>query len=198
MTPPSPPPPRLPLSPPLPSRCINWWYCSRAMWEWPGGWRQSRDCSSDVTLIRVSPSRCWTTVYRGKQGLLSQCVCIASRRSSPLPAITNYNIIIMAGPRVELQPYSPTLTTIQTGQTGSEFSSNQLNTNQTVQLEEDCPSNGNIMYMYLCCFALFVCLTLLASFFFPSHLSFKHVYTHVCVLLMLLSTVQDSGPSTCT
>ena len=30
----------------------------------------------------------------------------------------------------------------------------------------------------LCCFALFVCLTLLASFFLPSHLSFKkHVYT---------------------
>ena len=70
MTPPSPPPPRLPLSPPLPSRCINWWYCSRAVWEWPGGWRQIRDCSSDVTLIRVSPSRCWTTVYRGKQGLM--------------------------------------------------------------------------------------------------------------------------------
>ena len=29
----------------------------------------------------------------------------------------------------------------------------------------------------LCCFALFVCLTLLASFFLPSHLSLKHVYT---------------------
>ena len=28
----------------------------------------------------------------------------------------------------------------------------------------------------LCCFALFVCLTLLASFFLPSHLSFKNVY----------------------
>ena len=33
----------------------------------------------------------------------------------------------------------------------------------------------------LCCFALFVCLTLLASFFFPSHLSFKNVYLHVHV-----------------
>ena len=40
----------------------------------------------------------------------------------------------------------------------------------------------------LCCFALFICLTLLASFFLPSHLSFKnmymymymHVYIHVC------------------
>ena len=31
------------------------------------------------------------------------------------------------------------------------------------------------MYM-LCCFALFVCLTLLASFFLPSHLSFKNMY----------------------
>ena len=28
----------------------------------------------------------------------------------------------------------------------------------------------------LCCFALFVCLTLLASFFVPSHLSFKNMY----------------------
>ena len=32
----------------------------------------------------------------------------------------------------------------------------------------------------LCCFALFICLTLLASFF-PSHLSFKHVHVHVHV-----------------
>ena len=31
----------------------------------------------------------------------------------------------------------------------------------------------------LCCFALFVCLTLLASFFLPSHLSFKNMYRHV-------------------
>ena len=30
----------------------------------------------------------------------------------------------------------------------------------------------------LCCFALFVCLTLLASFFLPSHLSFKNIYIH--------------------
>ena len=28
----------------------------------------------------------------------------------------------------------------------------------------------------LCCFALFVCLTLLAFFFLPSHLSFKNMY----------------------
>ena len=36
----------------------------------------------------------------------------------------------------------------------------------------------------LCCFALFVCLTLLASFFLPSHLSFKnmymYMYIHIC------------------
>ena len=31
----------------------------------------------------------------------------------------------------------------------------------------------------LCCFASFVCLTLLASFFLPSHLSFKNMY--VCM-----------------
>ena len=30
----------------------------------------------------------------------------------------------------------------------------------------------------LCCFALFVCLTLLASFFLPSHLSLKHEQVH--------------------
>ena len=32
----------------------------------------------------------------------------------------------------------------------------------------------------LCCFALFVCLTLLASFFLPSHLSFKNMYIYTC------------------
>ena len=41
------------------------------------------------------------------------------------------------------------------------------------------------MYMYmlgvLCCFSLFVCLTLLASFFLPSHLSFKNMYLAVHV-----------------
>ena len=31
----------------------------------------------------------------------------------------------------------------------------------------------------LCCFALFVCLTLLASFFLPSHLSFKNMYMYL-------------------
>ena len=31
----------------------------------------------------------------------------------------------------------------------------------------------------LCCFALFVCLTLLAYFFLPSHLSFKNMYIYM-------------------
>ena len=34
----------------------------------------------------------------------------------------------------------------------------------------------------LCCFALFVCLTLLASFFLPSHLSFKNMYANIVLL----------------
>ena len=33
--------------------------------------------------------------------------------------------------------------------------------------------------MYMCCFALFVCLTLLASFFLPSRLSFKNMYMYL-------------------
>ena len=33
----------------------------------------------------------------------------------------------------------------------------------------------------LCCFALFVCLTLLASFFLPSHLSFKNMYMYMYI-----------------
>ena len=41
----------------------------------------------------------------------------------------------------------------------------------------------------LCCFALFVCLTLLASFFLPSHLSFKNMY-------MCYSAGSDGGPGT--
>ena len=41
---------------------------------------------------------------------------------------------------------------------------------------------GNVTALgVLCCFALFVCLTLLASFFFPSHLSFKNMY--ICIIL---------------
>ena len=57
------------------------------------------------------------------------------------------------------------------------------------------PHNASYMYMsptrgssfflgkvtalgVLCCFALFVCLILLASFFLPSHLSFKNMYLY--------------------
>ena len=41
----------------------------------------------------------------------------------------------------------------------------------------------------LCCFALFVCSTLLASFFIPSHLSFKNMYTSILYT--------DSSPGPC-
>ena len=45
------------------------------------------------------------------------------------------------------------------------------------------------MYMgVLCCFALFVCLTLLASFFLPSHLSLKTCMYFQSTIL-LFSTV---------
>ena len=39
-----------------------------------------------------------------------------------------------------------------------------------------CTHTHTHMLGVLCCFALFVCLTLLASFFLPSHLSLKHVH----------------------
>ena len=55
------------------------------------------------------------------------------------------------------------------------------------------------MYMYktalgvLCCFALFVCLTLLASFFLPSHLSFKNMYNvHIHVHVYTCMFKEDS------
>ena len=38
----------------------------------------------------------------------------------------------------------------------------------------------------LCYFALFVCLTLLASFFFPSHLSFKNMYMYMYIHIYML------------
>ena len=43
----------------------------------------------------------------------------------------------------------------------------------------------------LCCFALFVCLTLLASFFLPSHLSLK-----ICIYIYI-HTVSNSHSSIC-
>ena len=43
----------------------------------------------------------------------------------------------------------------------------------------------------LCCFALFVCLTLLASFFLPSHLSFKNMYNGMYNVMYTCFTTQD-------
>ena len=44
--------------------------------------------------------------------------------------------------------------------------------------------------MYMCCFALFVCLTLLASFFLPSHLSFKNIYNGMYNIIYTCFTTQ--------
>ena len=45
----------------------------------------------------------------------------------------------------------------------------------------------------LCCFALFVCLTLLASFFLPSHLSFKNMYIqrHCTILYVYIEALYN-------
>ena len=64
--------------------------------------------------------------------------------------------------------------------------------NQSITAEDVRVSTTIHVYMYssfflgkvtalgvLCCFALFVCLTLLASFFLPSHLSFKNMYMYI-------------------
>ena len=55
------------------------------------------------------------------------------------------------------------------------------------------PTRGSSIFLgkvtalgVLCCFALFVCLTLLASFFLPSHLSFKNMYIHFYILSTLV------------
>ena len=45
----------------------------------------------------------------------------------------------------------------------------------------------------LCCFALFVCLTLLASFFLPSHLSFKNMYIHTCCIYILYILIANKA-----
>ena len=46
------------------------------------------------------------------------------------------------------------------------------------------PTRGSSFFLtalgVLCFFALFVCLTLLASFFLPSHISLTHVHTCIC------------------
>ena len=57
-----------------------------------------------------------------------------------------------------------------------------------------CPTRGSSFFLgkvttlgVLCCFALFVCLTLLASFFLPSHLSFKNMYN-----VMYMATLNNT------
>ena len=52
------------------------------------------------------------------------------------------------------------------------------------------PEAGKVTALgMLCCFALFVCLTLLTSFFLPSHLSFKNMYV-CCTALMRPNQVE--------
>ena len=46
-----------------------------------------------------------------------------------------------------------------------------------------------VVYM-LCCFALFVCLTLLASFFLSSHLSFKNMHVVSKTISPLFTTLE--------
>ena len=55
----------------------------------------------------------------------------------------------------------------------------------------------------LCCFALFVCLTLLASFFLPSHISFKNMYIILSVMMSIhvrtyMSTMHECTLHVCT
>ena len=49
----------------------------------------------------------------------------------------------------------------------------------------------------LCCFALFVCLTLLASFFLRSHLSLKHVHYLKCGWSIVVGIVVHVYTCTC-
>ena len=48
------------------------------------------------------------------------------------------------------------------------------------------------LHHVLCCFALFVCLTLLASFFLPSHLSFKNMYMYIHSYMMTESKIKET------
>ena len=45
----------------------------------------------------------------------------------------------------------------------------------------------------LCCFALFVCLTLLASFFLPSHLSLKTCIFKNMYIIVVVSQISAIG-----
>ena len=51
---------------------------------------------------------------------------------------------------------------------------------------------------FTCCYALFVCLTLLASFFLPSHLSLKHVHVHLYLQYTQCCNLSRCVSCTCT
>ena len=52
------------------------------------------------------------------------------------------------------------------------------------------------MLSVLCCFALFVCLTLLATFFLPSHLSFKNMYIYFARMVVTYCIHVGKSPLT--
>ena len=69
------------------------------------------------------------------------------------------------------------VTTDQSFSVPSPAKKKAVKTASAVTLWYDCLHNRVHLHLgVLCCFALFICLTLLASFFLPSHLSFKNMY----------------------
>ena len=86
-------------------------------------------------------------------------------------AVTVFNDVATA-------EYTHTLTV--TGRQGGDYQCNVSNTKPSEAVANFTVQGTMYMYMLgvLCCFALFVCLTLLASFFLPSHLSFKNMYIY--------------------
>ena len=76
------------------------------------------------------------------------------------------------------------------GYQSSRFSRNSA----TFSVVGSSPTRGSSFFLgkvtalgVLCCFALFVCLTLLASFFLPSHLSFKNMYTRLSIYYIIVT-----------
>ena len=61
--------------------------------------------------------------------------------------------------------------------------SDSHSTASTSLMHSSAPACTHVHVHVLCCFALFVCLTLLASFFLPSHLSFKNMYMYILGLV---------------
>ena len=87
------------------------------------------------------------------------------------------------------------------------FIANQC-TGRTAVFQKTCiyirPTRGSSFFLgkvtalgVLCCFALFVCLTLLASFFLPSHLSLKKMYIHMEYIYMYMRQLIFSRKSDC-